>query len=296
MTSLRQALEKELSAKELKLVPNSFDVVGNIAIFSEFPKELKRKKRKLIGNTLLKLNKNIKTVAIKTGKYSGRYRTPKLKIIAGEKTKETTHTENGVRIKLNVEKCYFSARTGTERLRIAKQIKKGEEVLVMFAGVLPFALIIARHSRAKEIYAVEINAKAYKYGLENIKLNKIKNIKSFKGDVDKILPRTNKKFDRILMPLPKSSDDYLELALSKLKKGGVIHFYTFVNENEFPDAAVKRIKKFCKPKILKITKCGHYAPYTYRVCVDFRPFSLQRKAASGYCCGSASNRPSLTDS
>jgi len=274
MVTLKQSLKGKMESQKLKLVPTSFDVVGSIAIFSEFPKEL-RKKKKLVGNELIKINRNIKTVAIKTGEYSGRYRTPKLKIIAGKKTKETIHTESGVRMRLNVEKNYFSVRSGAERMRIAKQVKKGEDVLVMFAGVLPFALVIAKHSEAKQIYAVEMNPNAYKHGLKNIRLNKIKNIVSLKGDVKKVLPKINKKFDRILMPLPKSSEDYLRAALSKLKKGGVIHFYAFVRESEFPDAVIKRIKKFCRPKILNAVRCGHYAPYVYRVCIDFRVQKLK---------------------
>ncbi|MBI2145272.1 hypothetical protein HYU18_03015 [Candidatus Woesearchaeota archaeon] len=36
--------------------------------------------------------------------------------------KITIHKENKVILKLNVEKCYFSQRTASERLRIAKQI------------------------------------------------------------------------------------------------------------------------------------------------------------------------------
>jgi tRNA (guanine37-N1)-methyltransferase len=270
MPALKQALKGKMPEEKVRIVPSSFDVVGNIAIFSELPDGIGRKEKKILGETLLHLNRNIKTVAVKTGKYSGKYRTPKLKIIAGNKTKETIHLENGVRIKLDVEKDYFSARTGTERMRIAEMVKKEESVLVMFAGVLPFALVISKHSKAKEIYAVEVNPSAYKHGIENIKMNKMKNIVSIKGDVEKVLPKLKKKFDRILMPLPKNSDDYLELAVSKLKPKGIIHFYTFINESEFPKAGIERIQKVCSPQVMRIVKCGHYSPYTYRVCIDFR--------------------------
>ena len=56
---LKNILKKKLSKKELKLVPSSFDVVGNILIFSDFPKKL-TKKEKIIGNYILKNYKNIK--------------------------------------------------------------------------------------------------------------------------------------------------------------------------------------------------------------------------------------------
>ena len=107
--NLKYYLKDSLPEKELKLMPTSFDVVGDILIFSEFPKEL-IKKEKLIGKVILDTYHPIKTVLKKTKKYSGKFRTPKLKIIAGEKRKETMHKENTVFIKLDVEKVYFSAR------------------------------------------------------------------------------------------------------------------------------------------------------------------------------------------
>ena len=88
MTTLKEALKNKLTKKQLDLVPSSFDIVGDLAIFSDFPKGL-RNKEKLVGRTLLELHKNIKVVLKKSKKYSGKFRTPELKIIAGEKRKET---------------------------------------------------------------------------------------------------------------------------------------------------------------------------------------------------------------
>ncbi|MBI2673412.1 hypothetical protein HYX19_04070, partial [Candidatus Woesearchaeota archaeon] len=101
--------------------------------------------------------------------------------------KETVYKENGVYIKLDVEKCYFSPRLSTERLRVARTVKDGETILVMFAGVLPYSLVISKNSNANFIYAVEANKTAYQYGLVNIQLNKAPNIRSFFGDVNKVL-------------------------------------------------------------------------------------------------------------
>src|SRR3989338_1964495 len=117
--NLKYYLKDRLSEKELEFVPTSFDVVGDIMIFSEFPKEL-LKKEKLIGSTILQVYPHIRTILKKTRKYSGKFRTPKLKLIAGENKKETTHKENEVLIKLDVEKVYFSARMSNERKRISE--------------------------------------------------------------------------------------------------------------------------------------------------------------------------------
>jgi len=270
---IKDLLSKKLTEKELSLVPSSYDVVGEILIFSDFPKELK-KKEKPIAETLLAQHKNIKTIAKKTGKYSGKYRLPKIKIIAGKRKKEAVYKENNVVLKLNVEKVYFSSRLANERLRITKLVKPRESVLVMFSGCGPYSIGIAKNTKAKEIYSIEINPTACKYQEENIKLNKIKNIKLFKGDVKRVIPKLNRKFDRILMPLPKGAESFLEDALKSAKKGTMIHFYDFLNENEFDrvkkkiDNACKRIK--LKYKILNIVKCGQYSPYVFRLCIDFK--------------------------
>ena len=271
--NLKFYLKDKLSEKELELVPTSFDVVGDILIFSEFPKEL-AEKEKLIGKTILETYHHIKTILKKTRKYSGKFRTPKLKIIAGEKRKETVHKENNVFIKLDVEKVYFSARMSSERKRIADLIKPNESVLVMFSGCGIYPLVIAKNSQSKEVYGIEINPIAHKYAIENIKKNKLENkIKIFLGDVKKILPQINKKFDRILMPLPKGGENFLELSLKYIKKNGIIHFYDFLHEGEFEKAHGK-IKKACiksnkKFRILNTAKCGQYSPGFFRVCADF---------------------------
>jgi tRNA (guanine37-N1)-methyltransferase len=272
--NLKYYLKGKLSEKELQSVPTSFDVVGDILIFSDFPKELARKE-KMIGKVVLKTHTYIKTILKKTKKYSGKFRTPKLKIIAGEKRKETICRENNIFVKLDVEKVYFSVRMSSERLRISKLVKPNESVLVMFSGSAIYPLVIAKNSKCKEVYGIEINPIAYKYALENIKKNKMEiKIKLFFGDVRKVLPKINKRFGRILMPLPKGAENYLDLALKFIKKNGIVHFYDFLHEDEFSKAygkienACKKAKK--KYKVLNTVKCGQYAPGFYRVCVDFQ--------------------------
>ena len=153
-------------------LPSSYDVIGNIAVLSE-----KTKNPKKVAQHILKNFKNIKTVAIKTGIHSGKFRLQKTKILAGKKTKTALHKENGCLFKLNIDKTYFSPRLGSERLRISKLVKKDESILVMFSGVAVYPINISKHSKAKEICAVEINPAAHKFAEENLKLNKIKNIK-----------------------------------------------------------------------------------------------------------------------
>ncbi|MCK5282285.1 MAG: class I SAM-dependent methyltransferase family protein [Nanoarchaeota archaeon] len=271
--NLKQLLSKELTKKQLEALPTSFDLVGDILVFSDFPDELS-KKEKIIGNKILGNFKHVKVICKKAKQYSGTFRTPTLRILAGERRKETTHKESGIRVKLNIEKVYFSARLGHERERINNLVKKAETVLVMFSGCGVYCINIARNTSAKEIYGVEINPAAHKYAIENIKLNKVDNVDLFLGDVTAVLPTIKKKFDRVLMPLPKSAEDFLDIALPKVKKNGILHFYDFLHENNF-GASETKIKDACKRaerkyKILNFTKCGQFGPGKYRVCIDAR--------------------------
>ena len=273
MATLKESLIGKLPEKELLLVPSSFDIVGDLAIFSEFPKELK-KKEKLIGETLLGMHKNLSVVLKKVGTYSGKFRTPKLKVIAGENRKETMHVEHGCRLRVNPEKAYFSARLGGERKRIASQVKKNESVLVLFSGIGVYPIVIARIAQPQEIVSVELNPFAVKYHQENLRLNKVFHISLIKGDVRKVLPRLKKKFDRIVMPLPKGGEKFLKDALQCSKKGTIVHFYTFSREDEMGKLG-KTIIEMCKKtkvnvKILQVVPCGHFGPGIIRACVDFQ--------------------------
>lgn len=273
ITSLKEILSDDLSADELELVKRSYDVVGDIIIL-EIPAELVSKEHK-IAEAILKMNKSAKTVLKKAGMHEGEYRTQKMQFLAGEDREETVHRENNVLIKLDVEKVYFSPRLSNERKRIMSLVKPGEHILVMFSGCAPYPIVISKHTEASLVYGVELNPFGHTYGIENIALNKCKNVKLFNGDVREVVPKLNKKFDRILMPLPKQADTFLDVALGVSKKGTIIHLYDFVMDSDFPQSTIGKIDFVCKKlklkyKILESVKCGQHSPKFYRVCVDFQ--------------------------
>jgi len=274
MVTLKESLKGKLTKKEFENLVSSFDIIGDIAII-EIPSQLE-KKEKLIAETLLNLQKQIKVVVKKAGIHRGIYRRQKLRILAGKRRKTTEYKENNVRIKLHVQDVYFSPRLATERKRIAGLIKPEEDILVMFSGVAPYPLVISKNTKAKEVYAIEINPIAHDFAVENVKLNKLNNIKPFNGDVRIVLPSLNKKFDRIIMPLPLTGENFLDIALTAVKKKAIIHFYDFLREDEF-HLVKEKIKKACdaakrKCKIIRIVKAGQIKPREYRVCIDFSVF------------------------
>ncbi len=256
---LKEALKNRLTAKELRALKTSFDIIGDIVVI-EIPPELK-KKEKIIGQTILQLFSNVKVVAAEAGEHTGRYRRQKLRIIAGEKRLETTQKESGVQLMLNVATCYFSPRLGSERMRIAKQIKKGERILVVGSGVAPYPLILSKHSPAESIIGVEVNPAAYLYAAKNIVLNRARNVILIKGDIRKL---SQGKFDRIISAIPHKGVKLLPIILKFAKKGANLHIYDFATEEDLEKPA----RKLTGCKILRVVKTQQVGVRRYRVCID----------------------------
>jgi tRNA (guanine37-N1)-methyltransferase len=268
---LKNALKTVLSQEELGMLVGSFDVVGDTAIII-IPPELSIKEH-LIAETILKTNKNIKSVAKRVGNYSGEYRTISLAIIGGEDLRETEHRENGVRFFLNPEKVYYSVRSSNERKRIASLVHPNEDVLVMFSGIGAFPLVIAKNSRAGEVVGIEKNPDAHRYAQKSLAGNKrIKNVVLYGGDVAQVLPLLGRTFDRVLMPLPRIAEDFLWIALSVVRPGGWLHFYDFQSQETFPKS-IEKIGLVCDEShrqlmACNVVPCGHCSPRIYRICVD----------------------------
>ena len=255
---------KKILGKEAKKVNRSFNIIGEIGII-EIPNELKIKEKD-IAKILMKVHKNIKTVVKIVGATKGTFRIKPIKWVYGLKNFETIHKENGCLFKLKLNKVYFNPRLGTERQRIYNKVKDGEIVIDMFAGVGPFSIEIAKHTKVNKIYAIEINPIAYKYLVENIKLNKVE---------DKVIPilgdcrekiKELPKADRILMGYFPNTEEYLPYAISKIKKNGVIHYHNIAKSKE---ELIKPLEKY-KVHILKIKKVKSFAPKIWHWVVDFK--------------------------
>ena len=253
----------------------AYSILGNIAIVN-FPNKYKGSKKKF-AESILKQNKAVTTVLEKSGKFAGRLRKMTTKHLAGEKTKEVLYRENNCVFRFNIDDTYFSPRLSNERKEIASMIKRNKEVLVMFAGVAPFSIVIAKNSKAKIIYSNEINKQANKYAELNLELNKVKDkVKLIPGDIKRLVKqgKLKKKFDVIVMPRPQLKDMFLKEAFKLSKKGTLIYYYDFCKEDEIKDVLdrIKQEAKVCKKKIkiLKKKKAGELAPYKFRFRVDIK--------------------------
>ena len=272
---------KPKSYKDVLLIPNelisklpkSYDIIGDI-ILIKLPEELLNYRRD-VGESLLKTNKNIKTVCL-TQPVSGELRTRNIEVVAGENRTETTHKENGVSLNLNIKRVYFSPRLASERKRVANQVKQNEIIVDMFAGIAPFSVIIAKYANPKRIYTIDKNEYAVKYAKENIKknkvLDKIELIKDDSINIKNILKNDGVRADRIIMNLPFSSYQFFPYALKIIANSCIIHYYDILKEEKIQER-VNELKRIAEKNGIKLInldmkKIKTYAPHEFYIGID----------------------------
>ena len=272
---LRETLKGQLSDEELKKF-RAFDIVGDIAIV-KLPEVLLPKKP-VIGEALMQVHRHVRTVLLQTGAVRGEFRTRELEVIAGEPRTETTHREGGCSFKVDMAKVYFSPRLATERLRVAKQVKPGEVVVNMFAGVGCYSILIAKHSERARVYSIDKNPAAFEYMRENIRINKVGDrVVPILGDAREVVEANLKgKADRVLMPLPELAREFFDVALLALKpEGGVVHFYDFGKEPEIFNPSLEFARSAALLKGRKVELLGSrairsYATRVYHIVLDLK--------------------------
>ena len=274
--TIRQHLKETVPEDLLTSVPSSFDILGSrsgaVAII-EVPDVLTSYEKE-IAVALQAVHKNIKSVLCKDSEREGKYRLRSLRLIAGDSDTEVIHKESGCSFKLDPQVTYFSTRESTERERLAEMVRPGEDVLVMFSGVSPIAVCIAKRHPGVTITAIEINPEAHGYAVENVKLNKVADrVKPILGDVRDVCPSLNKLFDRVLMPLPKGAHMFLDVAVSMVKPGGVLHFYHWAPEDDLYSEAQNFVVEAAaemgrRAEFVGGVKVSLYSPRVYKVRVD----------------------------
>ena len=269
--SITELLKDKLTEEEIEELKKSFDIIGDVVIV-EIPEDLEAHKKE-IGQATLQFTKR-KTVYMKKSAVKGVTRVRELELIAGEDNPITIHKEHGTRLKLDVKNVYFSPRLATERKRVQEATQEGEEILDMFAGIGPFPIVIA-HEKNVNITAVDINEYAIKYLNENIKLNKLApnaHITAICGDTNEVALNElkDKKFDRLIMNLPGLAPEFLDLAVSLCKDGGVIHYYEFSDgfSQGIERAQIACEKQNKEVEILNTRKVKSSSPGMWHVAID----------------------------
>lgn len=182
---------------------------------------------------------SVHTALIAESAVEGEFRTKRFRVLAGEKTTATTHTEYGRIFRIDLEKAYFSARLASERQQIVAMMHEGEVVLDMFAGVGPFAIMLA--AKAKTVWACDLNPGAISLLIQNIAANRVSNIVPILADAATLPKVWGRLFDRVIMNLPLMAEEFLPAACSLCRPGGTIHFYALVADDDKENPLLRQL-------------------------------------------------------
>jgi tRNA (guanine37-N1)-methyltransferase len=268
-------LAEKLPPYLLASVPRAIDFVGDIAIVEIHP-ELSAYK-KAVGEAILNAHKQISTVLAKSGAVEGVYRLRDFEVIAGAKKTATVYREYDCTYHVDVARAYFSPRLSSEHNRVASQVNKGETVVDIFAGVGPFAILIAKKQQNVQVYAVDVNPDAVALLKCNVTVNRAeKQVMSILGDARQVVrEQLLGKADRVIMNLPETALEFVDVACEAIKpEGGIIHYYDFVKDSNPLEAAKVRLTEAVKQNKRQVKKfvlaktVREVAPYTWQVVVD----------------------------
>ncbi|MBI4170887.1 MAG: class I SAM-dependent methyltransferase family protein [Candidatus Aenigmarchaeota archaeon] len=266
--SFKSKMAKLTDIRENK-IPGSYQMIGDIMLL-KLGKIHDAQKIKL-ADTVLKEFPYVKTVCEIKG-VGGEFREPVAKKLAGNGT-ETIHKENGILYRIDVSHLMFSKGNLNERKRLIEEIRQGETIVDMFAGIGYFSLGVAKFSNAKNVIAIEKNTKAYNALIENIQLNKLHNISAILGDCRIAAKSMPNSADRVIMGYFPQTENFLPAAIFMLKPKGTINFHNTYNKRELWKKPIQDVEEICKRmecsfKIANKKKVKSYAPNVWHVVMD----------------------------
>lgn len=245
----------------------SYEVIGDIAIIdADDSHDTKR-----IADTIILMHKNVQTVLAALTDVKGEFRIRDFRVIAGKPDTETVHKEYGCRYEVDLARVYFTPRLATERKRVADQIHETDVVVDMFAGVGPFSILIAK--LARYVIAIDKNPVAIEYLGRNTQLNSVNNMKIICGDVRDVSEDLRCTADHIIMNLPHSAHEFIDVALTIIKPGGTIHYYDIRPEDDLFEGAQEMIEHAAEIRgmtahLLDRRVVRSYSPHQSNVALD----------------------------
>jgi len=118
-----------------------------------------------------------------------------------------------------------------------------------------------------DIIAVEKNPEAYRWLARNVQLNGVKDrVTTILGDAFETSLLPVYPFDRVIIPTPYGMDTIFDVLASRVKPGGIIHYYTFKNRNQANALAAEFAMKGFEVVVQR--RCGNVAPSVIRWVYD----------------------------
>ncbi len=247
-----------------------FEIVGDIALMEDDIPEPEK-----VAYAIMKVKKNVKTVIAALGPVEGEFRTRRFSTVAGEDRTDTIHKEYGCRYHIDLERAYFTPRLATERSRILEQVKEGQTVVDMFAGVGPYSIMIAKKSPDIRVIAIDKNPDAVEFLKNNIELNSASNVEAIEGDANLQAEKLGRVADHVIMNLPHNAQDFLDAAIKVCAPGAVIHYYDITPEDDLFDSSLKLIEEAASRADRRVELIGQrvvrsYAPHQFNVCIEVK--------------------------
>ena len=274
--NFKEKLREILSDEELSVLPRGFQTIGRVIIIRLNPVLLEKKI--IIAKKYMELLPSTRSVYLNIGRIKGKYRTPEnILFLVGEDNPIVDHKEHGVIYRFDFTKIMFSMGNLNERKFLSTLVKENEVIVDMFAGIGYFSLPIAKHSKPKIIYSIELNLDSFKFLTENIKINHLDDIivpinGDSKSEVIK-LSKSGVRADRVIMGVFPAPKDFIKEALTLTKESGTTFHYEGVTTkenylnlfNEFKEIAETSNYK-CELLSKRFVKS--YGPHLYHVVVD----------------------------
>ena len=245
--SPRRAIEERLLARGVprELAPRRWERIGDIVVirFSAAARPHAELIAAVCGAVL-----RVRTVVEDRSGIHGPMRTPDVRVLWGDGT-ETLHVEGGVRYALDVGRIMFSSGNLAERVALPARVRPGDVVVDLFAGIGYFALPIALRSRARVVYACEVNPVAFRYLTTNIRLNRATNVIPRLGDCREVAPRAVA--DWVLMG-HFDAREYLDVAFDALRGRGTILYHELCPKEQYPDALTRRLAAAARARWMNV--------------------------------------------
>lgn len=162
---LRSVLPENL----LDEIPTGFAQAGHVAHINL--REEFKPFGSLIGQVILDKNSKVETVVDKVDTIDTKFRTFKMKVLAGKEDLVVEQSESGCKFTFDFSKVYWNSRLNTEHERLIDQFDANGVVGDVFAGVGPFVVPAAK----KNIFVLgnDLNPESFKYLEHNVKANKV---------------------------------------------------------------------------------------------------------------------------
>ena len=258
-------------------IPSSYEMVGHILHLNLLPSHSPYKH--LIGHILLsKHHPHIRTIVNKTGNIEAKFRFFEMEVLAGDEDTMVLVNEEGCRFKFDYARVYWNSKLQHEHKRIVELVTKGDVVVDVFAGVGPFAIPAAKHKQC-QVLANDLNPASFKYLTENAKLNKVdKLISVFNLDGREFLKSIFKgksKVDHVIMNLPASAHEFLDVFNDLDSKDATIHCYVFVRTGSADAETLIKQVLHKEIDILHVHHVRNVAPNKDMYCVSFKALDFK---------------------